>query len=730
LIRSRVHRTLLQGLFLLFVFNMGGFTSLADTGTVDPNEGDHQDLDLKDAILQLSDLPPDFQDMPDNQKNRMKSMLDMWGDQLESTNLEILNFTGYWIEDVENPQYVISGLVSPLSSIDQIMIDRVFASPDRVIAQLNEVLSGKNTSLMKGAENLGDSNLAFSTLITSGMVSMQLEYIVVRRGPVLVELAYIYLEDQQPIANSIDLAQLLDDRVAAVVGREVLVGFRPAGPFVPNLTTYIPTPLDVSTQPAVVGTNLLLAAALMLPFGLAAEVFTRTLVAHEDSLQKRIRGISWLRKLHTKFEYAAGVYLSRKSRLQDGLQFIGVVLFYGVVFSLLDSSWKPFSSQGFVLLFSMMGAYGLVGIAGDIIQWRVIKRWGYSAHLSVRPTNLMLAVFSTATSRLFSLVPGLMFGTPEALRTDEAQFEPRQKGRLVRVNVTTLIVIGLGSWLLTAVTTILQRGFPEETIRNSLGGLEAFMLVIFAVTLENLFVQMVGFPGSIGESMKKVNRWVWLASLVAVTFLFYHTLINPRGELARALQTPNVQVTLGIAICFMVIAFGMHFTMTRRVSEDGTPTALSESPQVYHEIEEPIPPVQEAPTIPITQPIRAVPINLSIDEEKICPVCRNRIKSEARVCRFCRASFTITLRGYCLADHDVVDVVEGNRCAICTGEVVDIHVQSTLKTTPPSLPSQDYQPSMESSKTEDATGIQICSSCGQEIRVGDRVCRFCRYTFD
>jgi hypothetical protein len=185
LIRSRVHRTLLQGLFLLFVFNMGGFTSLADTGTVDPNEGDHQDLDLKDAILQLSDLPPDFQDMPDNQKNRMKSMLDMWGDQLESTNLEILNFTGYWIEDVENPQYVISGLVSPLSSIDQIMIDRVFASPDRVIAQLNEVLSGKNTSLMKGAENLGDSNLAFSTLITSGMVSMQLEYIVVRRGPVL-----------------------------------------------------------------------------------------------------------------------------------------------------------------------------------------------------------------------------------------------------------------------------------------------------------------------------------------------------------------------------------------------------------------------------------------------------------------------------------------------------------------------------------------------------------------
>jgi ribosomal protein L40E len=296
--------------------------------------------------------------------------------------------------------------------------------------------------------------------------------------------------------------------------------------------------------------------------------------------------------------------------------------------------------------------------------------------------------------------------------------------------VTTFIVIGLGSWLLTAVTTILQRGFPDETIRNSLGGLEAFMLVIFAVTLENLFIEMVGFPGSIGQSLKKVNRWVWFVSLIAVAFLFYHTLINPRGELARALQSPNVQVTLGIAICFMVIAFGMHFATRRKVRPDVIPTVLYESPQAYHEIEEPMLPVQESTTIPIKRPIQTVPINLLVDEEKICPVCSSRIKSEARVCRFCRARFTITLRGYCLADHDVVDVTEGNRCATCNGEVVDLHVQSTLKTIPPSLPLQENQPSITPGITEAATGTQICPSCGQEIRVEARVCRFCRYKFD
>ncbi len=88
--------------------------------------------------------------------------------------------------------------------------------------------------------------------------------------------------------------------------------------------------------------------------------------------------------------------------------------------------------------------------------------------------------------------------------------------------------------------------------------MEGFLLVIFAVALENLFVQMLGFPGGFGQALKRRNKWLWLAALTAVTFLFYHTLINPRGELAEALETGNVRLFLSMAALFVVVAFGVR----------------------------------------------------------------------------------------------------------------------------------------------------------------------------
>lgn len=731
MIHSRAQRVLLQGVILLLVFILGGFTSQADTGTVDPTVDNLQALDLSNAILQLTDLPPGFQDMPENQKDSMKSMLDMWEGQLKTSNLEMLNFTGYWTADPENPQFVISGLVAPLSAVDQIMIDKVFNNPDMVIEQLQKMVRGEDTVLLKGAESLGDSNLAFSTLITSVLTSMRLEYVVIRRGPVLVEVACIYMDDQQPIAKSIDLARLLDDRVAAVVGRSTGVAFRPSGPLVPKLTTYIPTPLDVSTQPAVIGTNLLLAALLMLLFTVASEIFTRTLSTHEAALQDQFRSVAWLRQLQEKLERAAGSRLSRRPALRELFQLLGVVLFYGLVFSLLDSTWNPFSLQGLVLLISMMIAFGLVGIAGDIIQWRIIRRWGLVADLTVRPTNLLLAIFSTTTSRLFTIVPGLMFGTPEALKVDDAQFDPHQRSRLLKVSALTFIAIGLVSWLLTAVTAILQRVNLPDSASNALGGLEAFLLVIFAVTLENLFVQMLGLPGGLGQALKKANRWVWLASLVGVTFLFYHTLINPRGELARAFQTANVQLTLGVAASFMVVAFGMYFTMERKARKTTAPVDLPESSSPQPQQLAGPRPVD--PSITPTKSLREIqsaPVYLSLDEDKTCPVCASRIKAEARICRFCRARFMITLRGYCLADHDVVEVTEENRCVLCAGEVADLHVESHLHSLPAAGQVQVSQLPAVHDSTGTSPGTRACPACGEIIQAKARICRFCRIRLD
>jgi len=342
--------------------------------------------------------------------------------------------------------------------------------------------------------------------------------------------------------------------------------FREAGPLVPELTTYIPTPLDVSTEPAVVGTNLFLAALMMLPFAVAAEVFTRTLSQHELGLRRRFRALEWIGGLQARLGKGMGTRLGGRPTLVDVARLAGVMVFYGAVFSLLDRTWNPFSVKGLILFGSMTFAYGLVGIADDIVQWRVIRRWGMDAELSVRPTSVFLAVISTGTSRLLGLAPGLMFGTPEALRTNEEQFSSSQRSRLLKSSALTFTVIGLGVWLPTLATALVSRLSAPEALHNLAGGLEALLLVIFAVALENLFVQLLGLPGGFGQALKRRNRWAWLAALVGVTFLFYHTLINPRGELAEALEQANVRLFLIISTLFVLVAFGLrlYFAWQRR----------------------------------------------------------------------------------------------------------------------------------------------------------------------
>ena len=66
-------------------------------------------------------------------------------------------------------------------------------------------------------------------------------------------------------------------------------GFREPGVLTPEITTYIPTPLDISFDPKVIGTNLLLAALAMILFTIASEILNRTLAKNEVFLQRLLK---------------------------------------------------------------------------------------------------------------------------------------------------------------------------------------------------------------------------------------------------------------------------------------------------------------------------------------------------------------------------------------------------------------------------------------------------------
>jgi hypothetical protein len=246
---------------------------------------------------------------------------------------------------------------------------------------------------------------------------------------------------------------------------------------------------------------------------------------------------------------------------------------------------------------------------------------------------------------------------------------------------------------------------------------EAFFLVIFAVALENLFVQMLGFPGSFGHSLKRKSRWLWVGLLILVTFVFYHTLINPRGELAAALAEGNVLLFLGVVAAFVLFTFGMRLyfrARNRRFPPAPTPPL-------------PLAAVPAGP--PVTETEKA-PVLAALGGERQCPICLNTIKAQAQLCRFCRATFTVTVRGYCLTNHEVVQVTGAGKCARCGGQPADLHVESRLLQAPPVRPARTASGNLTAGEPAAHSGTKQCPSCGQVIKAEARICRFCRTMLD
>jgi hypothetical protein len=219
-----------------------------------------------------------------------------------------------------------------------------------------------------------------------------------------------------------------------------------------------------------------------------------------------------------------------------------------------------------VLFIEMALAYGILGIADDILQWRTLKKWEVPARFSVQPKNLLVTVISISASRLLALVPGMMFGAPVALQVDKSTLSIAKRDKLLKISLITFLAIGSGLWLMTAATYFLQKLFLSGTLHDVIGGVEGFFLIVFAIAVQNTFIQILGFPGGFGQNMRRRNRWVWFIGLAAIVFVFYLTLINPKRGLAEALQKNGVILFLSIAVAFMFATFGLwlYFHLRKR----------------------------------------------------------------------------------------------------------------------------------------------------------------------
>jgi hypothetical protein len=547
--------------------------------------------DLSGVVILADDLPTGFAVAGESGERIVSMFESLAGAFATSPDADIRSVAAYHRVTDGGTEYVVTFLIAPLTASDQRNLDAAFTSTELVRRMLAETYEDMDITLLEGYR-VGESRLGFR--IVDADLGIDIELVEARRGPVLSVAGRVLQGDVEATAGLGDIARVLDMRLVAVVGAGAPV-FRPSGPLVPVLTTHIPTPLDVSTDPAVVGTNLALAALAALLLTISSKLLTRMLAEHEETVTRRVPLVRLTARLEARLGTAVGGRI-HSNRLLNLLRLAGIAVFYGLVFSLLEPDWQPLSPAGLWLLISFTIACGVVGIADDLVQWRVARGWGLPAALSVRPTSALLAVASTGVSRLAAVVPGMMFGAPEALRLDESALDEGRARRLTTIGFVALVAVGGASWAATIATTAASRSGDAPAI---VGGLGAFLLLVFASTVQNLFVALLGLSGSMGALARRWSPIAWGGALLAVTFLFWHTLLNPMGDPTVVLSNRNVQVMLGIVGGFTAVTVAA-WVVLRLATPRPEPAAAWATAPAAPIAAQPAPPPWSAPAPPPT----------------------------------------------------------------------------------------------------------------------------------
>ena len=185
------------------------------------------------------------------------------------------------------------------------------------------------------------------------------------------------------------VARHVDAHLAAALGLATPGVYRAGGTFSPSVANNIPTIGDISTEPSVAVANLVLAAVAVIVLTIAMRLLNTTLVRHEDALEQVLRPARALRRWWTAGDSALDQRLGRGA---SAVRVVGVLLFYGVLFSFLEDGWRPWTTSGLFVLVAMTIAFGLVGTTDEMVElraahhWGALRRWLCGAD-EVRPTR-------------------------------------------------------------------------------------------------------------------------------------------------------------------------------------------------------------------------------------------------------------------------------------------------------------------------------------------------------
>ena len=315
----------------------------------------------------------------------------------------------------------------------------------------------------------------------------------------------------------------------------------------------IVAPAQVSTEPAVVSTNLALASVAVVFFG-----FTST--ALNDILKNYTSEISAM--LAKLIPANAKSFFSRSKKGIQPLEgfrwkfiwmWFVIVLVNAVIESFLDPSIPLLGSGRLSVILTLFAA----GLAVSGMEW-ISDHYSHKLIVKaavqrseIQPAGLFLGIATVVFSRLMKFTPGYLYGIVGVVYLLPRITGKKQSGLRAFIVQATIFIGGLLLWGLSAL-------LPEKLL-----WMEPFLLTVFLISLQGVLFELIPLEIFDGSDLWKWRKGVWLLFFAVVFFSFFHFMLNPSGSDLQALQQNSVKTLMIVMAIFGLITLGAWLTFSK-----------------------------------------------------------------------------------------------------------------------------------------------------------------------
>jgi hypothetical protein len=363
----------------------------------------------------------------------------------------------------------------------------------------------------------------------------------------------------------------------AVFG-EISVAVTHADSSRPEIVAGVPDPTEVSTDPGVVGTNIVLAIVATIVILLSSQIFNETIQENNSEIEGWVK--RYVRPLAAPFNGLRSTWRSaftgnpRNSRIAA----IGVVLgATGLVYGFLEPGFK-LNKDGILLLISVIVALGTITYVYSGMEARVTeRRYNLPSGVRVYPVAFGIAVASVAVSRIVNFQPGIIYGfVASSVVLGAGELDRRQKGQTVFIAALCLLATFGLAW----AVMIPAREWAQHDANVLSVIFESSSTLIVVGAIESLTFSLVPIEFTHGIKIYRYNRVLWFLMALSSAFLFWHVLIVQKNAGFEAIgKQGTIGALAALAVCVGLTASVWGFFYYRR-QQAAKAEALASAPAV------------------------------------------------------------------------------------------------------------------------------------------------------